>query len=89
MLTFSFRLPPGPETVRYARLAEEIGYEGVWTPEVPAFGYDIWISMALVAEATSRIRFGPAVLVETDRQISDQAPRDEDGKHLPLVVGER
>lgn len=73
MLTFSFRLPPGPDTAGYARLAEEIGYEGVWIPEVPAFGYDIWISMALVAEATSRIRFGPAVLIPSYRHPLAQA----------------
>ena len=73
MLTFSFRLPPGPETVRYARLAEEIGYEGIWIPEVPAFGHDIWISLAQVAEATSHIRFGPAVLIPSYRHPLAQA----------------
>lgn len=73
MLTFSFRLPPGPDIVRHARLAEEIGYEGVWSPEVPAFGHDIWISMARVAEATSRIRFGPAVLIPSYRHPLAQA----------------
>ena len=73
MLTFSFRLPPGPETVRYARLAEEIGYEGIWIPEVPAFGHDIWISLARVAEATSHIRFGPAVLIPSYRHPLAQA----------------
>ena len=73
MLTFSFRLPPGPDVVRYARLAEAIGYEGVWTPEVPAFGHDVWISLARMAEATSRIRLGPAVLVPSYRHPLAQA----------------
>ncbi len=73
MLTYSFRLPPGPDTARYAKLAEEIGYEGVWTPEVPAFGHDIWITMARVAEATSRIHFGPAVLIPSYRHPLAQA----------------
>ena len=41
MLTYDFRLPPGPRTVEYALLAEELGFRAVWCPEIPAFGHDI------------------------------------------------
>jgi len=67
MLTFAFRLPPGPRAVEYARLAEDIGYERVWSPEVPAFGYDIWVNLARIAERTQRIGVGAATLIPSYR----------------------
>jgi 5,10-methylenetetrahydromethanopterin reductase len=73
VVSYFFRLPPGPRTVEYAKLAEDAGYEGIWTPEVPAFGHDIWITMARVAEATSRISVGPAVLIPSYRHPLAQA----------------
>ncbi len=73
MLTFSFRLPPGPDTVRFAQLAEDFGYEGVWIPDVPAFGHDIWITMSRVAEATKRINVGAAVIIPSFRHPLAQA----------------
>jgi len=73
MLSFGFRLPPGPDTARLAKLAESLGFDSVWAPEVPAFGHDIWITMARIAEATSRIRFGPAVLIPSYRHPLAQA----------------
>ncbi|MBV8089633.1 MAG: hypothetical protein JO139_08665, partial [Alphaproteobacteria bacterium] len=50
MLTYDFRLPPGPRTVEYAILAENLGFRAVWCPEVPAFGHDIWVTLARIAE---------------------------------------
>lgn len=73
MLTYDFRLPPGPRTAEYARLAEQLGYRAVWCPEVPAFGHDIWITLARIAEQTSRIKFGPAVLIPSYRHPMAQA----------------
>jgi len=73
LLSFSFRLPPGPRTVEYALLAESLGYERVWCPEVPAFGHDIWITLARVAERTGRIGVGAAVLVPSYRHPLAQA----------------
>ena len=58
MLTYDFRLPPGPRTVEYAVLAEELGFRAVWCPEIPAFGHDIWVTLARIAEKTKRIKFG-------------------------------
>lgn len=63
MLTYDFRLPPGPQTVEYALLAEELGFRAVWCPEIPAFGHDIWVALARIAEKTTRLKFGPAVLI--------------------------
>src|SRR6266702_2101409 len=63
MLTYDFRLPPGPRTAEYALLAEHLGLRVVWCPEVPAFGHDIWVALSRIAEKTNRIKFGPAVLI--------------------------
>ena len=56
MLTYDFRLPPGPRTVEYALLAEDLGFRAVWCPEIPAFGHDIWVTLARIAEKTTRPR---------------------------------
>ena len=53
MLTYDFRLPPGPRTVEYALLAEDLGFRAVWCPEIPAFGPDIWVTLARIAEKTA------------------------------------
>ena len=67
MLTYDFRLPPGPRTVEYALLAEELGFRAVWCPEIPAFGHDIWVTLARIAEKTKRIKFSPSVLIPSYR----------------------
>ena len=73
VLTYDFRLPPGPRTAEYALLAEDLGFRAVWCPEVPAFGHDIWVTLARIAEKTSRIKFGPAVLIPSYRHPMAQA----------------
>ena len=73
MLTYDFRLPPGPRTVEYALLAEELGFRAVWCPEIPAFGHDIWVALARIAEKTKRIKFGPSVLIPSYRHPMAQA----------------
>ena len=73
MLTYDFRLPPGPRTVEYAILAENLGFRAVWCPEVPAFGHDIWVTLARIAERTRRIKFGPSVLIPSYRHPMAQA----------------
>jgi 5,10-methylenetetrahydromethanopterin reductase len=73
MLTYAFRLPPGPNTVAYAVAAEQLGYESVWCPEIPAFGHDIWVTLARIAEKTSRIGIGAAVLIPSYRHPMAQA----------------
>jgi 5,10-methylenetetrahydromethanopterin reductase len=73
VLTYDFRLPPGPRTADYARQAEDLGTRAVSCPEVPAFGHDIWVTLARIAEKTSRIKFGPAVLIPSYRNPMAQA----------------
>ncbi|MBI2766106.1 MAG: LLM class flavin-dependent oxidoreductase [Chloroflexi bacterium] len=73
MLTYSFRLPPGPRTPDYAALAEDLGYERVWCPETPAYGHDIWVALARTAERTARIGLGAAVLIPSYRHPLAQA----------------
>ena len=40
---------------------------------MPAFGHDIWITLARIAEKTNRIKFGPAVLIPSYRHPMAQA----------------
>src|SRR5438309_10482301 len=73
MLTYDFRLPPGPRTVEYALLAEDLGFRAVWCPEIPAFGHDICVTLARIAEKAKRIKFGPSVLIPSYRHPMAQA----------------
>jgi 5,10-methylenetetrahydromethanopterin reductase len=45
----------------------------VWCPEIPAFGHDIWVTLARIAEKTKRIKFGPSVLIPSYRHPMAQA----------------
>jgi 5,10-methylenetetrahydromethanopterin reductase len=72
-LTYAFRLVPGPQALEEAMLAEKLGYERVWSPEVPAFGHDVWVHLARIAERTQRIGIGPAVLIPSYRHPVAQA----------------
>jgi 5,10-methylenetetrahydromethanopterin reductase len=45
------------------RIAEEIGFERAWLYDTPQQSPDVWMSLALAAERTSRIGLGPGVLV--------------------------
>jgi 5,10-methylenetetrahydromethanopterin reductase len=72
-LTYAFRLAPGPQALEQAILAEKLGYERVWSPEIPAFGHDIWVHLARLAERTQRIGIGPAVLIPSYRHPVSQA----------------
>jgi hypothetical protein len=73
VLTYDFRLPPGPRTVEHSLLAEELGFRAVWCPEIPAFGHDIWVTLARIAEKTKRLKFGPSVLIPSYRHPMAQA----------------
>ena len=72
-LTYAFRLVPGPQALDQAMLADKLGYERVWSPEVPAFGHDIWVHLARIADCTRRIGIGPAVLIPSYRHPVAQA----------------
>ena len=72
-LTYAFRLPPGPASLEHAVLAEKLGYERIWSPDIPAFGHDVWVHLARIADRTSRIGIGPAVLIPSYRHPVAQA----------------
>lgn len=53
-----------PEDIR---IAEEIGYERAWLYDTPQQSPDVWITLALAAQRTTRIGLGVGVLVPTLR----------------------
>jgi len=89
-LTYSFRLPPGPQAVDQAVLAEKLGYDRIWSPEIPAFGHDIWVHLARIAERTEHIGIGPAVLTPSYRHPVAQASAIATLEHIapgrPMVA---
>ena len=68
-MELSCGLPPGPETTALARLADELGYRRVWLYDSAALYRDVWVALADVARATSRIGLGTAVLVPSFRHV--------------------
>ncbi len=52
------------EVGRYAAAAEEMGFDGLWSVET---SQDPYLPLTLVAEHTSRLRFGPAIAVAFPR----------------------
>lgn len=47
--------------------AEEVGYERAWLYDTPQQSPDVWMSLALAAQRTTRIGLGPGVLVPSLR----------------------
>jgi 5,10-methylenetetrahydromethanopterin reductase len=62
-LRISCFLAPTKDAPAYARLAEELGYDGVYVYDSPALFGDVWLSLGRMAEATSRITLGTGVAV--------------------------
>src|SRR6188472_2468499 len=48
-------------------LAESLGYERAWVYDTPQQSPDVWMTLALAADRTSRIGLGPGVLIPTLR----------------------
>jgi len=69
----SLGFPPGPLTLEAAELAERLGYHRVWLYDSASIWEDVWIHMGRVAEATSRIGLGTAVLVPNLRHVMTTA----------------
>ena len=65
-------MPPGPRTLEYAQLAQELGYDRVWLYDSAALYEDIWIWLARLAEHTD-IDIGTAVLVPNLRHVMTTA----------------
>jgi alkanesulfonate monooxygenase SsuD/methylene tetrahydromethanopterin reductase-like flavin-dependent oxidoreductase (luciferase family) len=75
VLTYDFRLPPGPRTVEWALLAEELGFRAVWCPEIPAFGHDIWVTLEIEISTKGLPRLFtrfPATALAEGRRVADR-----------------
>jgi len=66
-MKISCAFPPVPETPDHIVLAEELGYETAWVYDTPALQLDCWMTLALAAVRTERIRLGPGVLIPSLR----------------------
>lgn len=71
-MEISIGVVPGPDAVRLAKVAEELGYARVWMYDSAALYEDIWINLANVVQATS-IDVGTAVLVPNLRHVMTTA----------------
>lgn len=69
----SIGLPPSPLAPDLAVLAEELGYERVWLYDSAAIYEDVWIHLGLIAERTSTIGLGTAVIVPNLRHVMTTA----------------
>lgn len=72
-MKISIGVPPGPQAKELALLAEDLGYDRVWLYDSAAIYEDIWIHLARIAEATSKIGLGTAVLVPNLRHVMTTA----------------
>jgi len=72
-MEISCAFPPGPDVVAHAVLAEEIGYRRCWIYDSPALYPDVWVTLARIAERTTRIGLGPGVLIPNLRHVLAQA----------------
>jgi len=66
-LRISCFLAPTKDAPAYARIAEQLGYDGVFIYDSPALFGDVWMSLGRIAEATSRISIGTGVAVPSLR----------------------
>ena len=57
-------------------LAEELGYERAWLYDTPQNSPDVWMTLALAAERTTRIGLGPGVLVPVAAPPDGERRRD-------------
>lgn len=72
-MKLSIGTPPGPHVRDLARRAEALGYDGIWLFDSAALYEDVWVHLALIAEATERIALGTAVLVPNLRHVMTTA----------------
>lgn len=66
-MQLSVAFPPVPGTPDHIVLAEELGFTTAWVYDTPALQLDCWMTLALAAVRTERIRLGPGVLIPSLR----------------------
>src|SRR5579884_3868653 len=64
---------PNFETPAHIALAEQLGYRRAWCFDSPALYPDVWVTLALAAERTSRIGLAAGVLVPSLRHVMTNA----------------
>lgn len=72
-MKISCSFAPGPKTPEQIAAAESLGYDGAWCNDSAALYSDVWMTLALAARATSKIRLGVAVAVPTLRHVMSTA----------------
>lgn len=66
-MRISCAFPPVPDSPRHIELAEQLGYDTAWVYDTPALQLDVWMTLALAAVRTRRIKLGPGVLIPSLR----------------------
>ena len=66
-MDFGIGIASGVEGWKAAQRAEELGFTHAWFYDTQMLCADVFVSMALAATKTSRIRLGTGVLVPTNR----------------------
>jgi len=66
-MKISAAFPPVPATPEHIMLAEMLGYSTAWVYDTPALQLECWMTLALAAARTRRIRLGPGVMIPSLR----------------------
>ena len=66
-MQISAAFPTALDSHEHIALAEQLGYARAWLFDTPQNSADVWMSLALAAERTTRIGLGPGVLVPSLR----------------------
>jgi 5,10-methylenetetrahydromethanopterin reductase len=66
-MKISAAFAPVPKTPEHIVLAESLGYSTAWVYDTPALQLDCWMTLALAATRTRRIRLGPGVMIPSLR----------------------
>ena len=61
-MDFTCSFPPGPYSIDWAQRAEALGYERVYLHDSPALYWDVWVTLARVADNTEHIDLGALVI---------------------------
>jgi len=61
---------PAARLASHARLAEELGFDSVWVIDSQLLCREVYITLAAIAAATTKIRFGPGVTQPVTRHSS-------------------